>query len=50
MCFPPSSSFGTKTTGHGGFKQELVDAVEALNEASVAQAEKDPEKKRYGGY
>ena len=20
MCFPPSSSFGTQTTGHGGFK------------------------------
>ena len=19
MCFPPSSSFGTQTTGHGGF-------------------------------
>ena len=21
MCFPPSSSFGTQTTGHGGFNE-----------------------------
>ena len=37
MCFPPSSSFGTQTTDHGGFERMIAakDAKHCLTELTI---------------